>query len=238
VDALTRLGSRQRFEQILRCEWRRAVLHQTALSLVMLHLDGLGHFNDLCGHLTGDHFLHTVAGVLASIAAEAGGSVARYGGGEFALILPATNASDAGKIAQGAWAAVAALGSTHAGNLPPGGVVTVSLGLATEYPRSGATETPWLELIAEARARLYEARRTGQNRIVLPASIAGAPLAPNEEARLVALAAYERAEATGRGRDFDRIARLAAKMTSTPIGLVSLVGDRNSTSPGNQGCRG
>lgn len=241
VDALTGLANRRQFDEVLECEWRRAICEQTALSLVMLDVDRFKMFNDTYGHLAGDHCLRTVAGAAASVVRRPGDLTARYGGEEFALILPVTEAKGAEEVAYAVRAAIEALGLTHAANISCGGVVTASIGVSTAYPQADGPATAWLDLIAEADAMLYEAKRTGRNRVVSPANIdcgGTAPLSENEAARLAALAVYERAGATRRTAELDRIAQLAATLTSAPIGLVSLVGRDEQRFAGNYGLEG
>jgi diguanylate cyclase (GGDEF)-like protein len=238
VDSQTLLANRRQFDEVLEREWRRAAREQTALSLVMLNIDRFKLFNDLHGHLAGDACLRAVATTVAQTAQRPGDVVARYGGEEFALVLPNTEAAGAERVAERARAAIAALAIHHAGNASCGAVVTASLGVSTAFPQPGATPVPWLDLIAEADGLLYEAKRTGRNRVVTPASFAiagGAPLPPDEADRLLSLAAYELAGATMRSADMDRIARLAATMTSAPIGLVSFVGRDEQRFGGNYG---
>jgi diguanylate cyclase (GGDEF)-like protein/PAS domain S-box-containing protein len=193
VDSLTHLANRRQFDEMLGREWHRVIREQTALSLVMLDIDRFKSFNDLYGHLAGDDCLRAVAGAVASVAQRPGDLVARYGGEEFALILPVTEAAGAEQVAHAARKAVVALGLTHPGNAACGGMVTASLGVSTAYPQIGAPRTAWLDLIAEADALLYEAKRTGRNKVVSPTSIednGAAPLPADEAARLAALAIY------------------------------------------------
>ena len=241
VDVLTGLANRRHFDELLKREWHRALREQTALSLVMLDIDRFKSFNDLYGHPAGDDCLRTVARALAAAMQRPGDRAARYGGEEFALILPVTEAAGAEKVAQAARSAIAALGLNHAGNTACGGVVTASLGVSTVYPQPGGPADAWCDLIAEADALLYEAKRSGRNKVVSPMSIecnGAAKLADNEAERLAALAMYVQAGATRRTAELDRIAQLAATLTSAPIGLVSLVGRDEQRFAGNFGLEG
>jgi diguanylate cyclase (GGDEF)-like protein len=226
VDALTQLANRRQFDEALKSEWLRAIREETPLSLVMLDIDRFKRFNDLYGHLAGDECLRVVAAAVKAILRRPADLMARYGGEEFALLLPVTDDFGAVKLADRVRTAINALQLTHAGNAAGGDFVTASLGVATAYPQPGSSPEGWLDLIKKADALLYEAKRTGRNRVISSVDFGegGAAALPKDEiARLAALSLYERAGATKRTAELDRIAKLAAMLTSAPIGLVSLV---------------
>jgi diguanylate cyclase (GGDEF)-like protein len=241
LDAMTKLANRRQFDETLEREWRRAVREQNPLSLVMIDVDRFKNFNDLYGHIAGDACLRSVGQILGSVAQRPGDLAARYGGEEFAIILPSTEPAGAEKIGQAACDAIAAMRLTHAANGPCGGVVTVSVGVATAYPQLDQAGSGWIDFIARVDALLYEAKRTGRNRVVSPAllnRLGPAPVASDEADRLAALAVCEQSGAAKRSASFDRIAQLAAALTSAPIGLVSLVGQDEQRFVGNHGLRG
>jgi diguanylate cyclase (GGDEF)-like protein len=241
VDAMTKLANRRQFDETLEREWRRAVREQNPLSLVMIDVDRFKNFNDLYGHIAGDACLRHVGKVLGSVAQRPGDLAARYGGEEFAIILPCTEAAGAEKIGQATCDAVAGLRLTHAANEACGGVVTVSVGVSTAYPQFDQAGSGWIDFIARVDALLYEAKRTGRNRVVSPATLdrlGTTPVPPDEAERLAALAAYEESGAAKRSAAFDRIAQLAAALSSAPIGLVSLVGRDDQQFVGNHGLKG
>lgn len=93
TDVLTGLGSRRHFEELLRRELARARRAGSALSLVMMDVDGLKTINDTWGHVIGDRVLQAVGEVLAHT--RASDVAARFGGDEFVLLLPETPASEA-----------------------------------------------------------------------------------------------------------------------------------------------
>lgn len=240
VDALTHLANRRQFDEVLEREWRRAVREQTPLSLVLMDIDFFKKYNDLYGHIAGDDCLRAVAATTAQAARRPGDLAARYGGEEFAVILPVTETAGAETVARAVHAGVQALGLPHAGNSSCGSVVTASIGVSTAYPQFGGPRAAWLDLIADADKLLYEAKRTGRNKVVSPRSLVpgSAPWPDNEEARLAAVALYEKAGATRRCEALDRIAKLAATLTDAPIGLVSLVGRDEQRFAGNFGLDG
>ena len=226
VDALTQLANRRQFDEALKAEWLRAIREETPLSLIMLDIDRFKRFNDLYGHLAGDECLRVVAAAVKAILRRPADLMARYGGEEFALLLPVTDESGAVSLADRVRTAIGALQLTHEGNPACGEIVTASLGVSTAYPQPGSSPEGWLELIKKADGLLYEAKRTGRNRAVSSVDFGqgGPAILPRDEiARLAALSVYERAGATRRTAELDRIAKLAAMLTAAPIGLVSLV---------------
>ena len=240
-DVLTELANRRQFDEVLEREWRRAIRDRTALSLIILDVDRFKMYNDAFGHPAGDDCLRSVARVVASAVRRPGDLAVRYGGEEFALILPVTQAEEAEKIAQRVRAAIEGLDLTHTGNVSCGRVVTASFGVSSAFPMIGETVPAPQDLVAEADRFLYEAKRTGRNRVVSRASIGSggrAALPSNEADRLTALHMYERAGACRRTPELDRIAKLAATLFATPIGLVSLVGQVEQIFIGNYGLDG
>jgi len=93
TDVLTGLGSRRHFEELLRRELARARRAGSAVSLIMLDVDGLKQINDTWGHVTGDRVLQAVGEVLQETRAT--DVAARFGGDEFVLLLPETPAHEA-----------------------------------------------------------------------------------------------------------------------------------------------
>ena len=238
VDALTQLANRRQFDEALKAEWLRAIREETPLSLVMLDIDRFKRFNDLYGHLAGDECLRVVAAAVKAILRRPADLMARYGGEEFALLLPVTDESGAVKLGERVRTAIRALQLTHAGNADCGELVTASLGVSTAYPQQGSSPEGWLDLIKRADGLLYEAKRTGRNRVISSVEFGegGAAALPADElARLASLSVYERAGATRRTAEMDRIAKLAAMLTASPIGLVSLVASERQYFAGSFG---
>jgi predicted signal transduction protein with EAL and GGDEF domain len=87
LDSVTGLANRRQFQDTLAQEWRRALRDRTPLALIMVDIDHFKAYNDGLGHQAGDDFLRLVARTLAETARRPGNLVARYGGGEFVLIL-------------------------------------------------------------------------------------------------------------------------------------------------------
>jgi diguanylate cyclase (GGDEF)-like protein len=162
-DPLTELYNRRWFDEAHRAEWARAQRLGLPLSLLMVDIDHFKQFNDNAGHKAGDQCLIAVAGALRGKLQREADSVSRYGGEEFAVILPFTDVVGAQIVAERLRAAILALQYPHPGTSPK--VVTVSIGAATIHPRSQAGFSD--ELFLKADAALYLAKQRGRNRVEL-----------------------------------------------------------------------
>ena len=159
TDALTGLGNHGAFQRDLGQQVEAADAASAAadrrLAVLMMDLDRFKAYNDRHGHPAGDALLHQVATAIYG-AARSGDRVYRYGGDEFALILPGTTAAQAARVAHRIRSAVARLTS---GDPSP---VTITIGVAG-MP-GDATDRPGL--VAAADAALYYGKRSGEDRIV------------------------------------------------------------------------
>jgi diguanylate cyclase (GGDEF)-like protein len=99
TDELTGLYNRRAFQHALDKELRRSKRYQKSLSLIMLDIDGFKEINDTFGHQAGDEVLKTLAAYLRSGVRDTD-LIARYGGDEFAIILPETKAHEAAVLAE------------------------------------------------------------------------------------------------------------------------------------------
>ena len=162
-DALTQVANRREFDRRLAIEWGRARRDGTPLSLVMVDVDCFKNFNDHYGHQAGDACLQQIARCLRGIAQRPADLVARFGGEEFVVLLPATAEEDAAALAERMRAALIDLQIPHAtSRVAPG--VTASFGVAAMHP-SGSTQPS--TLVAAADAALYEAKEKGRNRVAV-----------------------------------------------------------------------
>jgi len=157
TDELTGVYNRRHLSRRLEEEARRAARDGTMLSLVLLDVDNFKAINDRHSHVAGDQVLARIAGVLAETVRRSD-VVARWGGEEFALLLPGCGIAEASRVAEKARAAVAGNDWSDAA---PGLTVTVSIGVACL--REAGSDT--LELVRLADRRLYGAKRAGRNRI-------------------------------------------------------------------------
>jgi diguanylate cyclase (GGDEF)-like protein/PAS domain S-box-containing protein len=160
TDALTGLANRRQFDQTLTIEWRRGMRERKPLSLLLIDADLFKEYNDAYGHLRGDNCLKQVAEAIRNVVLRPGDLVARFGGEEFAVILPNTPAPGAFQLAQDICAVLSNHRIPHSGN--PVGIVTVSAGSATLVPRFGQ---PAAALVDCADQALYQAKRSGRNRV-------------------------------------------------------------------------
>jgi diguanylate cyclase (GGDEF)-like protein/PAS domain S-box-containing protein len=169
TDGLTGLANRRRFDQCLTQEWRRGMRDRSPLSLLLIDADLFKSYNDTYGHLRGDSCLKQIAESAQDVVARPGDLVARFGGEEFAVLLPSTGNEGAVHIAEEIGAALRARQLPHKGNPP--GIATISIGCATLVPRLGENSTHLIESADEA---LYRAKRSGRNQVC---NSANAPLA-------------------------------------------------------------
>jgi diguanylate cyclase (GGDEF)-like protein len=154
TDGLTGVLRRQPLLDHLTREVARANRTRESLSLLMLDLDDFKRYNDTFGHPAGDLVLKAVADVLRSTMPP-NGIAGRYGGEEFAVILPKSSREQGAQIAERIRKLV------EEASPATGRSMTVSLGLA-EFPDDAQAE---LELIRLADQRLYQAKRSGKNQV-------------------------------------------------------------------------
>lgn len=160
TDALTDLGNRRRFDEVLERECRRATRTGKPLSLLILDADHFKGFNDRYGHQQGDEALRLIARATQGSVHAYSDSAYRIGGEEFAVILPDTEEPRAEAVANRIRQAVLVQAVPHASN--PHGLVTVSCGVAATSTIQNCSP---VTLIAAADAALYEAKRRGRNQV-------------------------------------------------------------------------
>jgi diguanylate cyclase (GGDEF)-like protein/PAS domain S-box-containing protein len=170
-DGLTGLINRRHFDQTLHTEWARMRRDGRPLSLLMIDVDHFKRYNDVYGHLAGDGCLKQVAHVLNGALLRPSDEAARYGGEEFAIILPDTDHQGVETVAQRVQDGMKALAIPHSEG--EGGVVTLSMGMASVTP-DGDTRPEQLLLMADEA--LYRAKHAGRNRFVLHSMPATPPL--------------------------------------------------------------
>lgn len=152
VDELTGLLNRRSLDEMLVTEINRQSRYGGVFSLIILDVDSLKTVNDNYGHLAGDELLRQI-GVITKKAIRGADQAFRYGGDEFAMLLPNTSLGAANQVAERVRKQVAS--EVMAGDIP----VTASLGLAS-WPANGRGAN---EVMAAADAALYQAKRSGGN---------------------------------------------------------------------------
>lgn len=169
IDGLTGVFNRRYFDHRLSSEWLRAQRNHTALGLLLIDVDFFKRYNDLYGHQAGDDCLRKVAKALRQGVRRPADVVVRYGGEEFACLLPETDAEGALLVARQLESAVRTLGLPH-GHAAEGGVVTVSIGVAVKTPAAHST---YDELLAEADKQLYRAKAAGRAQACAEVAVPG-----------------------------------------------------------------
>ncbi len=161
ADPLTGIGNRRRFDQIFETEWRRAIRAGQPLALILVDIDHFKEFNDKYGHPEGDECLKTVASTISDGLPRSGDSVARYGGDEFAVVLPGTDLQGALVVAEQLRFAIASL-KDRQGPSPSKPKIEVSCGVGATAPTASDYSR---ELLIAADTGLYRAKSDGRNRI-------------------------------------------------------------------------
>lgn len=160
TDGLTGLANRKLFEKNLRQAVVNAMEHGQDLTVVMADVDHFKSFNDKWGHLLGDQILKLIASLLKSNVIE-GGTAARFGGEEFVVLLPETDIRTAVALADKIRQDISSKKARKKDTGESIGRITCSFGVAAF--RNGE---PMSEFIARADSALYEAKRTGRDRVV------------------------------------------------------------------------
>ncbi|MEJ2669550.1 MAG: diguanylate cyclase [Gammaproteobacteria bacterium] len=158
-DALTTIANRRYFDTVIHDEWRRAQRGHYPLALLLIDIDHFKDFNDYYGDHKGDDVLRSVAKTLAGFGKRAGDMVARYGGGEFAIVSAGTAYEDAVSLGQRLCKAIANLHIPHE-NAPAHNTVTVSVGVASIVP---LLEQNVSTLLNDANKNLEQAKANGRN---------------------------------------------------------------------------
>jgi len=151
MDGLTGVANRRRFDEALEDACTAARKDGAPLSLVLIDLDHFKKLNDTQGHQNGDEALRTVASLLARRAETRGGLVARFGGEEFAWLLPGIRAAVAKAEAE-----------SFCLSVKETGVITASAGVSSS---EGAAAITPAALVAAADAALYRAKSSGRDRV-------------------------------------------------------------------------
>jgi diguanylate cyclase (GGDEF)-like protein len=168
LDTLTQIANRRRFDTVLRQEWRRAVRDEAPISLLFCDIDYFKRFNDTYGHQAGDECLVRVAQAMEETLNRPADLVARYGGEEFIALLVDTDAEGARMLADRMRARIVELKVDNRNSSVGGGMLTVSLGVATVIPNPTLRPEDLVDLADRA---LYAAKAGGRNRVSTSAEL-------------------------------------------------------------------
>ena len=162
-DGLTGVANRRSLDEKLQSEWARCQRTTSPIAFMLADVDHFKRYNDTYGHQKGDECLRAVAGAINSAVFRPADIAGRYGGEEFAIIMPSTDLDGAGAVAERICEAVRELAIPHtASDVAPN--VTLSIGVATMVPQKVKTADA---LVAAADAALYRAKHAGRNRSYL-----------------------------------------------------------------------
>lgn len=160
LDSLTQIYNRRTFNELAQQQWALAKRHQQPVSALMIDVDHFKLFNDHYGHPAGDACLKKVSQAIKSCIHRSSDIFGRYGGEEFVVLLPETDAKGAQRVAQAISEALEQLALRHDVS-PTANHVTASIGGATCLRTTGHDLE---ELIKNADRALYKAKRAGRNR--------------------------------------------------------------------------
>ena len=177
TDWLTGVANRRGLERYLEDAWAAAAARRQRLALLMVDVDYFKLFNDRYGHPAGDACLTRLALLIGQQLRGETDRLGRYGGEEFAVVLPEADHQEAIRIAERIRHTVEDLGLPH-GAPGASAVVTVSIGAGSAEPAEGGGPE---QLIAAADRALYVSKRRGRNR-VHPAPLMAGRLLPEGEA--------------------------------------------------------
>ncbi|HCT40914.1 MAG TPA: sensor domain-containing diguanylate cyclase [Moraxellaceae bacterium] len=161
-DGLTNVSNRRMLDVVLQREWASAYRNQQPLSLILLDIDFFKEFNDQYGHVVGDECLRRVAALLDAAAARPRDLVARFGGEEFVLVLPETDADAAVAVAERCRGLVLDEMIPHARSRV-GAFLSISLGVGTIVPSDQDSPEAFIAVVDRL---LYRAKAQGRNCVV------------------------------------------------------------------------
>lgn len=162
IDGLTGVANRRHLDEFVQRELARSLRERTSLAVIMADIDFFKAYNDVYGHLAGDECLKKVAHALTVAVRRPTDLVTRYGGEEFAIVLPNTDFPGALLIAEACRKSVEGLTIRHSGSLVSG-VITISLGIAGN---NNGVQRNIESLFAAADSALYKAKKSGRNKVV------------------------------------------------------------------------
>ncbi len=162
IDGLTQVGNRRCFDERLNQEWLRLRRERMPLSLILFDIDYFKAYNDRYGHPAGDTCLAQIAQAVKLLLKRPGDLLTRYGGEEFAIILPNVDAAGAIYVADRIQTEIARL-EIHHESSSVSNYVTVSQGISTCMPLNNM---PPAQILKSADQALYLAKQQGRNQAI------------------------------------------------------------------------
>ena len=161
TDSLTGLYNRRHFDEVLEREYDRGAREGKSLSLIMLDLDYFKNLNDSQGHAFGDEALRQTALRIQDVLNRPADMAFRYGGEEFVILLPDTEASAAHILARQIWTAMRSEPIVMKDQTVR---LTISIGIAATMPDK---DSSYYTLLKRADEKLYQAKNEGRDRICI-----------------------------------------------------------------------
>ena len=166
TDVLTGIGNRRHFNTQLDQEWKRALRQQKPISFLVMDIDHFKKYNDTYGHLQGDIILKSVAGLIKDGVARPTDITARWGGEEFAVILPDTPFSGAMIVAENLRKKIEEASFELAvGDKTLDTHVTISIGVHSLIPEMDGGGCTLDKFVSDTDKALYHAKQTGRNKV-------------------------------------------------------------------------
>lgn len=163
IDGLTGTSNRRQLDIMLKQYCASTLRSGNCLSLLMIDIDDFKSYNDTYGHTKGDQCLKLVAQTMMSVRRRETDIIGRYGGEEFAVILPETDAKGGLLIANEILERIRSLKIEHLGS-PVESIVTASIGLATFITEKDSPQEMNIEeFVHQADLQMYEAKTRGKN---------------------------------------------------------------------------
>jgi diguanylate cyclase (GGDEF)-like protein/PAS domain S-box-containing protein len=159
IDRLTGLNNRGHWEDAIKLEYARHARYGSQASLVMFDIDHFKHINDTYGHQVGDKVLRAIAELVRGLIRTVD-IAGRYGGEEFAVLLPDTDRQGAALFAERLRKAVEADEIIHEGQPIR---CTISLGVSD----LGSTVSEYKQMIEQADQAMYVSKKTGRNKVTV-----------------------------------------------------------------------
>lgn len=166
IDSLTSLANRRRFDRSLASCWKDSLRHRHPLAVLLIDVDHFKLLNDEYGHVVGDCCLREISDVLRSSSVLDEGLAARFGGEEFAVLLPVSDAYHAKELAERIRREIEKLKIMNVN--APNGFLTVSIGVVAARASEDLSATG---MIQQADRALYKAKRAGRNLVVVSEEI-------------------------------------------------------------------